>query len=258
MKLPIYQVDAFAEKPFSGNPAAVCPLEEWLPDHTLQAIAEENNLSETAYYVKEGDSYRIRWFTPNKEVDLCGHATLAAAYVLFMLSNDQNDLSFKSRSGPLSVSKFEDTLTLNFPQQPGTLCDAPQNLSEALGKAPSECYAADDYMAVFESEADILSLEPDFSLLQSLQLRGVIATAPGESCDFVSRFFAPKYGIDEDPVTGSAHCTLTPYWSARLRKEKLNAQQLSKRRGHLTCEQHDDRILISGKAILYLEGSIFI
>lgn len=256
MKLPIYQVDAFAEKLFTGNPAAVCPLEEWLPDDILQAIAAENNLSETVYFVKEDDSYRIRWFTPKSEVALCGHATLAAAYIIFHLGHPDSLIAFNSLSGHLQVSKDNERLTLDFPQQKGVSCETPQALIDALGKQPSACFASQDYMVVFDNEAEIIALAPDFHSLRDLDLRGVIVTAPGTSVDFVSRFFAPKYGIDEDPVTGSAHCVMAPYWAERLQKTTLTARQLSERTGNLLCELQEDRVLISGEAVLYLEGSI--
>lgn len=255
MKLPIYQIDAFAEKPFEGNPAAVCPLEDWLSDEILQAIAEENNLAETAFYVENEGVYQLRWFTPTKEVDLCGHATLAAAHVLFE-GSDQSQVTFQSKSGPLRVVKNGAQLTLDFPVQFGTPCATPTELIEGLGKSPSECYAAMDYMAVYEDEATITSLMPDFSKLRKLGLRGVIATAPGDSSDFVSRFFAPNFGIDEDPVTGSAHCTLAPYWANRLGKQLMRARQLSKRTGLLQCELRNDRVFITGKTVAYLEGFI--
>ncbi|NDV61936.1 PhzF family phenazine biosynthesis protein [Puniceicoccales bacterium CK1056] len=257
MKLPLYQIDAFAEKPFQGNPAAVCPLDRWLPDETLQAIAEENNLSETAFYVKEGEIHDLRWFTPTKEVDLCGHATLAAAYVIFETTgSDLQKITFHSKSGPLHVSRMGDLLELDFPLQTGVECEAPPELIEGLGQVPSKCFRAKDYMAVYETEACVNALSPDFAKLKELDLRGVIVTAPGNSSDFVSRFFTPNFGIDEDPVTGSAHCTLTPYWAKRLGKNELRAIQISKRTGHLRCSLKDDRVLISGRAIPYLKGSI--
>lgn len=259
MKLPIYQIDAFAEKAFEGNPAAVCPLPDWLSDATLQAIAEENNLAETAFFVEDEGVYTLRWFTPTTEVDLCGHATLAAAHVLFNhLGYDASVLTFQSKSGPLRVTKKDALLTLDFPVQLGTACDTPTALYEGLGQTPSECYAAMDYMAVFEDEATIAALSPDFAKLSELGLRGVIATAPGDGTDFVSRFFAPNCGINEDPVTGSAHCTLTPYWAKRLNKTSMCARQLSQRTGYLECQIQEDRVFISGKTVAYLEGYIHI
>lgn len=257
MKLPIYQIDAFAERPFQGNPAAVCPLEEWLSDDVLQAIAEENNLAETAFYVARNGGYELRWFTPIKEVDLCGHATLAAAHVLFETAGlAQSRVTFESRSGPLHVFLEGDLLTLDLPAQPGARCAVPPQLADGLGAMPDECYRAMDYMAVFESEDAIRSLAPDFRRLKSLDLRGVIVTSVGKTCDFVSRFFAPSYGIDEDPVTGSAHCTLAPYWAEQLGKKILTATQISKRRGHLTCRVEGDRVFISGRTVEYLRGQI--
>lgn len=257
MKLPIYQIDAFADKPFQGNPAAVCPLVSWLPDETLQAIAEENNLAETAFFVEEEDGYQIRWFTPIREVNLCGHATLAAAHALFDGDcEDRTEIAFQSKSGPLRVLRDKDHLTLDFPMEPGTPCAAPEALISGLGLEPSECYRASDYLAVFESSSDVVALYPDFKALEELDLRGVIVTAPGESEDFVSRFFAPKYGIDEDPVTGSAHCALAPYWADKLGKNVLTARQVSKQSGRLICEIADDRVLISGRTVAYLKGQI--
>ena len=249
MKLPLYQIDAFAEKPFQGNPAAVCPLESWLPNDVLQAIAEENNLAETAFFVEANDVYDLRWFTPTKEVDLCGHATLAAGYVLHKTLGDSvSKVTFQSKSGPLHVLKEGELLTLDFPAQPATPCEAPLELIEGLGKSPSECHAALDYMAVYENMEELRSLSPDFNKLAGLGLRGVIVTAPGDESDFVSRFFAPKFGINEDPVTGSAHCTLAPYWAKRLGKDALSARQLSKRTGVLQCKVDGDRVFYIRKS----------
>jgi PhzF family phenazine biosynthesis protein len=257
MKLPIYQIDAFAERPFEGNPAAVCPLENWLPDDLLQSIAEENNLAETAFYVGRDGGYELRWFTPTKEVELCGHATLAAAHVLFESDESaKSRVTFKSRSGPLHVLREGDLLTLDFPAQPAVRCEVPSHLADGLGTMPQECYRAMDYMAVFESEDVIRSLAPDFRRLQSLDLRGVIVTSAGKTSDFVSRFFAPNYGIDEDPVTGSAYCTLAPYWEERLGKSIMTAQQLSKRTGKLRCRVEGGRVFISGRTVCYLQGTI--
>lgn len=257
MKLPIYQIDAFAEAPFHGNPAAVCPLEGWLPDSLLQSIAEENNLAETAFYVEANECYQLRWFTPVKEVDLCGHATLAVAHVIFRRNGSElSRINFESRSGPLTVEREGNLLTLDFPIQRGERCEVPDGMTEALGASPTECYRALDHMAVFEEEEQIVAITPDFSLLKRLDLRGVIVTATGNESDFVSRFFAPNYGIDEDPVTGSAHCTLAPYWSDRLHKRHLTARQLSKRGGELLCRVEDDRVLISGRTVPFMEGTI--
>lgn len=257
MKLPIYQVDAFAESRFEGNPAAVCPLENWLPDSLLQAISAENNLSETAFYVKNGDRYDLRWFTPTSEVDLCGHATLATAYIIFQQTDaEQSEIVFDSRSGELRVTKQGELLTLDFPEQIGEPCATPIPLIEGLGATPIATYRAMDYMAVFETEEQIATMSPDFKRLMDLDLRGVIVTAHGNHVDFVSRVFAPNYGVNEDPVTGSAHCTLAPYWGEKLGKRQLSARQLSKRGGSLHCELQGDRVLISGKVAPYLEGSI--
>lgn len=255
MKLPIFQIDAFADAPFQGNPAAVCPLEHWLPDSTMQAIAQENNLSETAFYVPKGEDYDLRWFTPAREVDLCGHATLAAAHVLFGLKQIPSVI-FHSRSGPLRVMREGELLTLDFPAQPGTCCEIPDALAAGLSARPKECFRAMDYLAVFETDQDVQALAPDFRQLRALDLRGVIVTAPGTHVDFVSRFFAPNYGVDEDPVTGSAHCMLAPYWAERLGKTTLTARQLSRRGGSLRCRVEGDRVFISGRTVAYLEGTI--
>jgi len=255
--LAIYQIDAFAEKPFEGNPAAIVPLDEWLPDATMQAIAEENNLSETAFFVPANDGFHIRWFTPNKEVELCGHATLASAYVLFnLLDYPQEVVSFDSLSGSISVSQNGELLTLNFPAQVAKACAVPPMLSKGLGKVPEYCFYHDDYLVVFESEQDVLDVSPDHPCLRQLDLRGVIITAPSDEFDFVARFFAPKYGIPEDPVTGSAYTQLMPYWANRLGRQKLNAKQVSPRGGKVTCELQDERVLISGNAVKYMQGSI--
>ncbi len=259
MNLPIYTVDAFAEKIFRGNPAAVSPLENWLEDDLLQNIATENNLSETAFFVKRENYYEIRWFTPLVEVDLCGHATLAAAHILFNHLNYVDDqLLFKSRhSGILEVKRSGTVLTLNFPADHLAPAVAPENLFEGLGKTPIELWKGKtDYLLYFSSQGDIESLSPDFSILKNIDARGLIVTAPGIDCDFVSRFFAPAVGINEDPVTGSAHTSLVPFWAARLGKSTFKAQQLSSRSGKLECELLNDRVLISGEATTYLTGTI--
>jgi PhzF family phenazine biosynthesis protein len=260
MKIPIYQVDAFTNKVFSGNPAAVCPLECWLPDHMLQAIASENNLSETAFFVKKDDnSYDLRWFTPKNEVDLCGHATLASSYVIFKFLNPQVDkITFQSASGPLTVRKIDDDIELNFPALSLEPCSPPLNLIESLKIRPLEVYQSKDYLVVLENEHQVKEVHPDFNLLTHVKSRGVIITAPGTQSDFVSRFFAPQVGVPEDPVTGSAHCALVPYWAKRLRKNKLYAKQLSKREGEIVCTLQNDRVLLQGKAVEYLAGSITI
>lgn len=257
MKLDIYQIDAFAEKQFEGNPAAVVPLDEWLPDSVMQEIAEENNLAETAFFVPSESGYHIRWYTPNKEVKLCGHATLASAYVLFnILGCKEKVLSFQSLSGVLLVSKAGDLLTLDFPVQPPEACSTPAPLAAGLGKVPLECLKHDDYAAVFENEEDVLNITPNHEALKQLDLRGVIVTAPSLEFDFIARFFAPKFGIPEDPVTGSAYTQLIPYWSSRLGKSQLRAKQVSSRGGKLLCELKGDRVLISGSAVTYMVGSI--
>ncbi|OUR87093.1 isomerase [Gammaproteobacteria bacterium 42_54_T18] len=264
MKLPIYQIDAFAEEAFTGNPAAIVPLDGWLEDQTMQSIAEENNLSETAFIVATDNGYHIRWFTPSCEVDLCGHATLAAAYVAIQfLQETRNPICFDSKSGKLFVSHKIDVnkktiLTLDFPVAEYEEIETPQALILGLGKAPIKTYAAADYLAIFSSEEDILQLTPNFSQLQELDRRGVIVSAPGKEADFVSRFFAPNAGIAEDPVTGSAHCLLTPYWANRLDRTELTAIQRSARGGALTCALQGNRVLISGHATLYLQGGIYI
>ena len=257
MQLTLYQIDAFTDKVFKGNPAAVCPLDRWYSDTDLQAIAEENNLSETAFYVPADAGFHLRWFTPKAEVDLCGHATLAAAFVIFNFSDyADNTVKFESRSGELAVTKSDDLLVMDFPSQPGKPCPPPRLLLDGLAKAPVEVLASEDYMAVFENEEVIYALKPNFDALSKLDLRGVMVTAKGKEVDFVSRFFAPRYGINEDPVTGSAHCSLTPYWAEKLNKTKLSAKQVSKRSGYIGCELKGNRVFLSGKAVKYLEGKI--
>ncbi|MEX2477027.1 MAG: PhzF family phenazine biosynthesis protein [Gracilimonas sp.] len=260
MKLPIYQVDAFTSELFSGNPAAVVPLEEWLSDEQMQHIAAENNLSETAFFVKEGNSYRLRWFTPTVEVDLCGHATLATAHVLFEeLGYSEDEIIFKTRSGLLTVSKKEGLLLMNFPADNMEKAEAPAVLFRALGVPQTfEVYKSDDYMVVLNSEKEVAALNPDIRMLSEVEARGIIVTAPGEEVDFVSRFFAPQSGVDEDPVTGSAHTKSTPYWSKKLDKEELKARQISKRGGDLICRMKGDRVEIAGNALTYLKGEITI
>ncbi len=256
-ELPIYQVDAFASRVFAGNPAAVCPLDDWLPDQVLQAIAVENNLSETAFLVKRGADFDLRWFTPAHEVDLCGHATLGSAYVIAnYLDNGSTEVRFHSRSGPLTVTREGDLYTLDFPALPPQRIEDSAAVAEALGAAPAELWEEMDLMAVFASEAEVAALAPDMAKVAQLETRGVIATAPGESCDFVSRFFAPRAGIPEDPVTGSAHCILTPYWAERLGKTRMSARQISARGGELGVEARGERVLISGRVAPYMEGRI--
>jgi PhzF family phenazine biosynthesis protein len=259
MRLPLYQVDAFTDRLFGGNPAAVVPLEQWLPDATLQAIAAENNLAETAFFVPEGATYALRWFTPTVEVDLCGHATLASAYVIFrFLEPRREQVAFRTlKAGMLRVTREGEVLALDFPSRPPEPVTAPATLAAALGKAPAAVLAARDYLAVYERPEDVAALAPDFAALARLDRFAVIATAPGrDGVDFVSRFFAPAQGIDEDPVTGSSHCTLTPYWAKRLGKTRLEARQISRRVGALTCTLADERVIIAGRCVLYLEGAI--
>lgn len=261
MKIPLYQVDAFTDRIFAGNPAAVCPLDSWLPDETLSAIARENNLSETAFFVPDGDGYELRWLTPEVEVELCGHATLASAYVLFeRLGAAQDALTFRTRSGPLVVTRTKDGYAMDFPALSPEPVKPESAISSALGRAPSGVVATPDhYVAVFEDAEEVAALAPDFPAVKRLARPGVIATAPGsKGADFVSRYFAPQKGIDEDPVTGSAHCVLAPYWAARLGKRRLFARQISRRGGELALELRGDRLIIEGKAALYLEGTIFI
>ncbi len=259
MKLPLYWVDAFASKVFAGNPAAVVPLERWPDDTLMQRIAFEHGLSETAFFVKTAEShYQLRWFTPAVEVDLCGHATLASAYVLFTQLGFSGDIvTFDSRSGPLTVTRRPDSLfELDFPSRPAQPCAASAALVRALSAAPEHVAQARDTLCVFARAEDVLALRPDFPALAQLDTFAVIATAPGPDCDFVSRFFVPRAGINEDPVTGSAHSTLTPYWAARLGKSKLHARQVSARGGELWCELADDRVKIAGDAVLYLRGEL--
>jgi PhzF family phenazine biosynthesis protein len=257
MKLRQYQVDAFATRVFEGNPAAVCPLERWLDDALLQAIAAENNLSETAFFVPTKEGFGLRWFTPLTEVDLCGHASLAAAHVLFeSLGYAGRSIRFETRSGELIVKKTGGRLEMDFPACRPRPCAAPETLVKGLGQRPLEVLAADDYLAVYDSEAVVRAITPDFALLAQLDLRGVVITAPGTDADFVSRFFAPSYGIAEDPVTGSAHCELAPYWAARLGKSILTARQVSRRGGSLTCEMRAGRVLLAGSAVTFMEAEI--
>lgn len=257
MELTIYQIDAFASKPFEGNPAAVCPLNEWLPDELLQSIASENNLSETAYFVKNNTSYHVRWFTPTHEVDLCGHATLASAYVIFnILGNNENVILFESKSGLLTVKRNNNLLEMDFPSQPPVNCEIPQQILEAFDESPVECLQSEDYIIVFENEEAVLNANPKLSLLSELDLRGVAITSKSGKYDFITRFFAPKYGINEDPVTGSAFTQLIPYWANKLNKQSLSAKQVSKRGGEIECVYSGDRVLISGKAAKYMAGTI--
>ncbi len=260
MKLDIYQVDAFTKEVFKGNPAAICPLNEWIDAELMQKIALENNLSETAFFVKKDDVYEIRWFTPTFEIDLCGHATLASAFVIFgCLKLESEIIKFHShKSGKLSVEKNGDLLILNFPSRPVAKCDAPDGLIEAIGKQPKEILKARDYFLVYETEQEVADIAPNFSKLLDIDAHDFIVTAKGEDSDFVSRFFAPEVGVFEDPVTGSAHCNLIPFWAERLGKTEVFARQISERGGELFCELKGDRVKIGGNAVLYLKGEIFI
>ena len=257
MKLPLYQIDAFTSRLFGGNPAAVVILKEWLPDAVLQAVAAENNLSETAFVVPRENTSLLRWFTPTIEVDLCGHATLAAGHVLLnYIYPAVRKVSFSTQSGVLHVTREGQRLSLDFPARPGKRIDVSDALSAALGATPREAYLARDLLAVFDTEATVRNLRPDFDRIAALDAFAVIVSAPGNEVDFVSRFFTPRGGIDEDPATGSSHCTLTPYWAARLGKTSLAARQLSSRGGELHCELHGERVLISGHTVEYLHGEI--
>jgi len=259
MKIPLYQIDAFTAKPFAGNPAAVCPLEEWLDDATMQALAAENNLAETAFFVPEDAGFHLRWFTPTVEVDLCGHATLATGWVIFNRFDWPLDsIDFRTRSGMLSVARDGARLALDFPARmpaPGGDLDA---VAAALGARPRQLLASRDAMAVFATEDEVRALKPDMAKVAALDTFAVIATAPGGEVktDFVSRFFAPRAGVPEDPVTGSAHCTLIPYWAARLDKPRLFARQVSARGGELWCEDHGARVTIAGHCAPVIEGTI--
>lgn len=240
-----------------GNPAAVCPLDNWLEDSLMQAIAEENNLSETAFFVRSQRGYRLRWFTPLCEVDLCGHATLAAAFVIFrFLGHADPTIIFETRSGELTVTRDRELLRMDFPSRLPALCEVPEALIMGLGQHPIEVVAADDYIALFEHENMVRDIAPDLNQFAQLDRRGVVITAPGIACDFVSRVFAPKFGIPEDPVTGSTHCELAPYWANKLNKTVLHAKQISRRGGEISCEIRADRVFLSGAAALFMVGEI--
>ncbi len=262
MSLSIFHVDAFTKVRFSGNPAAVCPLAHWLDDEMLRAVAAENNLSETAYFVPRGEIYELRWFTPRCEAKLCGHATLASAFVLMqILAPGRDPVHFRTRfSGELSVYREGDLLAMNFPALvPWTCVDVPAALTEGLGRKPAEVVQIEDnYFAVYESEEEVRQIKPDLRLLGKLHPAGVAITAPGVECDFVSRYFATSYGIPEDPVTGSTHCSLAPYWAERLRKTSLHARQVSERGGELWCEVKSNRVILKGNAVLTLQGELLI
>lgn len=256
----IYQVDAFTNEVFRGNPAAVCPLREWLPDALMQKIAAENNLSETAFFVPDKGAFHIRWFTPTTEVELCGHATLASAHVLFEHEGySQSEIVFNSLSGPLKVFKKGKQIVMDFPVAKTASSDFPELLKEALGTTPVEYYRSGSFgMAVCRNEQEVETLKPDFSAMKNMEEAALIVTAQGSECDFVSRVFAPNMGIDEDPVTGSAHTRLIPFWAERLEKQQMNAHQISERKGLLQCEFLGERVLIGGEAVTYLVGEIYI
>ena len=259
MKIRFFQVDTFASLTFSGNPAGVCLLEEWVDDKVLQSIAAENNLSETAFVVEGDEFYDLRWFTPEIEVDLCGHATLASAHVIFNYVDDSFDrIRFESKSGLLAVVRREELLVMDFPSRKPTPCDISKQIVDGLGVEPTEVLRARDYLAVFDSEEQVRNIQPDLEALKKLDCLGIIVSAKGNKSDFVSRFFAPRAGIPEDPVTGSAHCTLIPYWSERLEKQDLHAFQVSRRGGELFCKNLGERVEIGGKAVTFLEGTITI
>ena len=258
MDIPYFEVAAFARQPFAGNPAGVCLLEnDWLPDEVMQNIAAENNLAETAFVVPRGGRFDLRWMTPAIEVALCGHATLASAHVLIHHRGYKGDsIYFDSKSGELSVSRDDGRLVLDFPAQPAKPCRPPAKLSEALRATPHTVLKGRDYFAVLDNEREVAAVRPNFEMVASLDAQGVVVTAPGDQCDFVSRYFVPAAGIPEDPVTGSTHCTLIPYWSERLGKRQLTARQISPRGGELFCEDHNDRVRIAGHAATYMQGTI--
>jgi PhzF family phenazine biosynthesis protein len=260
MIIPIFQIDAFTDKLFGGNPAAVCPLDFWLPNDQLQSIALENNLSETAFFVEEQGNYHIRWFTPKVEVDLCGHATLASAHVLFNhLACEGDKIIFNSKSGKLVVKREGEMLTLDFPGDTISQVEITSNFHNLFGSKIKELWKGrTDYLVVLNCQKEVEDLKPDLKDLAEIQARGIIVTAPGEECDFVSRFFAPQSGVDEDPVTGSAHTTLTNYWSSVLNKNEFNAIQVSSRRGFLKCKLIGKRVEISGKCRTYMIGEVYL
>jgi len=257
MDIRFYQIDAFSDRVFGGNPAGVCFLDVWVEDAILKSIAAENNLPETAFLVRSGNHYELRWFTPEVEIDLCGHGTLASAFAVFKyIAPDAARVEFQTKSGPLSVERQEDLLVMDFPARPPQPCQPPGGLDEILGVPDVVAPRARDLMVVYETEEQIRGLRPDLQKLASLDCFGVIVTAAGSTSDFVSRFFAPAAGIPEDPVTGSAHCTLIPYWSERLGKKEMSALQLSERGGELFCLDKGERVAIGGKAVTYLSGTI--
>ena len=260
MNIPIYQVDAFTDHVFGGNPAAICPLKEWLDTDLMQKIAMENNLSETAFFVPKDDYFEIRWFTPRVEINLAGHPTLATAWVIF---NELNYIKDKIRfvsplSGELIIERKNDTIIMDFPANKGIPIPIPENLTKGLGEMPQEVLKSRDLLVIYKNQKEIESIKPDFGILEKIETFGIIISAPGDNCDFVSRFFAPRAGINEDPVTGSAHTTLIPYWAEKLNKTKLSAIQLSERIGKLNCEYHGNRVKIAGTAKLFMKGEISI
>ena len=255
----VYQVDAFTSKLFGGNPAAVCPLDKWLPDEVMQQLAAENNLSETAFFVKEEDHFHLRWFTPEYEIDLCGHATLATSFIIFdQLKYDSDVIRFKSKSGSLEVTKKGDLIELNFPSRMPQPCEVPEALLKGLNFPPVRVLKSRDYFLVYDDETIIKQIVPDFNYLNQLDVVGVIVTAASKEVDFVSRFFVPNSVIGEDPVTGSAHCNLIPYWAKELDKTTLTAKQLSAREGELFCGDKGERVTIAGKAVLYSKGEFYL
>ena len=256
---PIYQVDAFTDYLFGGNPAAVCPLKAWLPTETMQLLAMENNLSETAFYIQDGDTFHIRWFTPEMEIDLAGHPTLATAHVIFFeMGYDKNLIHFESKSGALYVTNNNSLLEMNFPSRMPVHCNPPNALIEGINHTPEHIFKSRDYVLVYKTEEDVRKFVPDFEWLNKVDTLGIIVTAPGKDCDFVSRFFVPNSVIGEDPVTGSAHATLIPYWSKRLNKTTMLAKQISQRGGILFCEAQGNRVSIAGKSKLYMKGEFFV
>jgi PhzF family phenazine biosynthesis protein len=258
MLIPFYQVDAFTDRLFGGNPAGVCPLDTWLADEVMQKIAMENNLSETAFFVQKDGGFHIRWFTPKVEVNLCGHATLASAHVIFHYLGYRNEtISFESRSGILNVTREGDLLILDFPANKPTRTALPDDFVQSLNITPIQCYRGkEDYLLLYKSQQEIEALAPDFRRLEKVDARAVIVTAPGDKADFVSRFFGPRVGVDEDPVTGSAHTVLIPFWAEKLGKTEMKALQLSRRGGTLFCRLRDDRVDIGGNAVTFLKGEI--
>lgn len=258
MLLPFYQVDAFTDRLFGGNPAGVCPLDKWLPDDTMQKIAMENNVSETAFFVRNNNGFHIRWFTPTVEVNLCGHATLASAHVIFNhLGYNDEKVVFESKSGTLKVRREGEMLVLDFPANMPARTALPDDFVKALNITPIQCFRGkEDYLLLYKSQQEIEALYPDFRYLEKVDARAVIVTAPAEKADFVSRFFAPRVGVDEDPVTGSAHTVLIPFWAEKLGKTEMKALQLSRRGGTLFCRLRGDRVDIGGKAVTFLKGEI--